>query len=163
MAKLLGVTLDCKVSVSICFDHDSLQSSVTPSCLVISTCSISTLCITIFSRGLGFSECFAPNTMLLVLEIFRANLFLATHSEINCSSLLIVAVISVTVVADVYSVESSAHWPYSLVKFFLFLSKWPRQLLDSSLIMLERLPLKKTLCVLLRQVILVSQYSRRWV
>ena len=34
---------------SICFDHDSLQSSVTPSSLVTSTCSISTLFITTFS------------------------------------------------------------------------------------------------------------------
>ena len=41
--------------------------------------------------------------MLLVLEIFK--LFLATHSE----TLLSVAVISVAVVADVYSVESSAY------------------------------------------------------
>ena len=47
--------------------------------------------------------------MLLVLEIFRANLFLATHSETNYSSLLSVAVISVAVVADVYSVESSTY------------------------------------------------------
>ena len=46
---------------------------------------------------------------LLVLEIFRANLFLATYSETNCTSLLSVAVISVAVVADVYSVESSAY------------------------------------------------------
>ena len=47
--------------------------------------------------------------MLLVLEIFRTNLFLATHSETNCSSLLSIAVISVVVVADMYSVES---FPY---------------------------------------------------
>ena len=47
--------------------------------------------------------------MLLVIEIFRANVFLATHSETNCSSLLSVAVISVAVVADVYSVESSVY------------------------------------------------------
>ena len=52
---------------------------------------------------------FVPNTMLVVLEIFRATVFLASHSETNCSSLLSVAVISVTVVADVYSVESSAY------------------------------------------------------
>ena len=44
----------------------------------------------------------------LVFEIFRTNLFLATHSEADCSSLLSVAVISVAVVADVYRVESSA-------------------------------------------------------
>jgi hypothetical protein len=47
--------------------------------------------------------------MLLVFEIFRTNIFLATHSETNCSSLLSVAVISVAVVADVYSVEPSAY------------------------------------------------------
>ena len=47
--------------------------------------------------------------MLLVLEILRDNLFLATHSETNCSSLLSVAVISVAVVADVYGVESSTY------------------------------------------------------
>ena len=47
--------------------------------------------------------------MLTVLEIFRANVFLATHSGTNCSSLLSVAVISVAAVADVYSVESSAY------------------------------------------------------
>jgi hypothetical protein len=41
-------------------------------------------------------------------QIFRTNLFLATHFDTNCSSLVSVAVISVAVVADVYSVESSA-------------------------------------------------------
>ena len=53
--------------------------------------------------------------MLLVLEIFRANLFLATHSETKCSYLLSVAVISLAVVADVYSFKSSAYkdWLYS--------------------------------------------------
>jgi hypothetical protein len=40
--------------------------------------------------------------MLLVFEIFRINIFLATHYEINCSSLLSVAVTSVAVVADVF-------------------------------------------------------------
>ena len=50
---------------------------------------------------------FVPNTLLLVLEIFRTNIFLATHFETNCSFLLSIAVISVAVVAaDVYSVES---------------------------------------------------------
>ena len=43
------------------------------------------------------------------LEIFRTNLFLATHSETNCSSFLSVAVISVNEVADGYSVESSSY------------------------------------------------------
>ena len=47
--------------------------------------------------------------MLLVFLIFRTNLFLAIHSETNCSSLLSVAVISVAVVTDVCSVESSAY------------------------------------------------------
>ena len=47
--------------------------------------------------------------MLLVLEIFRTNLFLATHSETNFSSLLSVSVVSVDAVADVYNVESSAY------------------------------------------------------
>ena len=47
-------------------------------------------------------------SQIQVFEIFRTSLFLATHSETNCSSLLSVAVISLTVVADVYSVESSA-------------------------------------------------------
>ena len=47
--------------------------------------------------------------MILVLEIFRTNLFLATHSETNWSSLLSVAVISVAVVADVYCVDSPAY------------------------------------------------------
>ena len=47
--------------------------------------------------------------MLLVSYIFRANLFLATHSETNCSSLLSVAVISVVVVVHAYSVDSSAY------------------------------------------------------
>ena len=47
--------------------------------------------------------------MLSVFEIFRASVFLATYSGTNCSSLLSVAVISVAVVADMYSVESSAY------------------------------------------------------
>ena len=98
--------------------------------------------------------------MLLVLEIFRTSLFLATNFKTNCSSLLSVAVISVAVVADVYSVESSAYIAtlallkasgMSLVK--IEKSKGPKQLPrgihDSTLIVLERLPLKNTLCVLL--------------
>ena len=47
--------------------------------------------------------------MFLVFEIFRTNLFLATNSETNCCFLLSVAVISLAVVADVCSVESSAY------------------------------------------------------
>ena len=47
--------------------------------------------------------------MFLVFELFRTNLFLATHSETNCSSLLSVSVISVAVLADIYIVESSAY------------------------------------------------------
>ena len=73
---------------------------------------------------------------------------------------LSVAVISVTVVADMYSVESSAYIDtlallkasgMSLVKFEK--SNGPRQLPwgipESTWIMLERLPLNNTLCVLL--------------
>ena len=91
--------------------------------------------------------------MLLVIEIFRTNLFLAIHSETNCSSLLSDAIISVTIVADVYSVESSAYMALlkasgmSLVK--IEKSKGPRELPwgfpDSTWIMLERLPLKNTI------------------
>jgi hypothetical protein len=92
--------------------------------------------------------------------IFRTNLFSATRSETNCSYLLSVAGISVTVVADVYSVESSAYIDtlvllkasgMSLVK--IEKSRGPKQLPggipDSTWILLERLPLKNTLYVLL--------------
>ena len=91
-------------------------------------------------------------------RIFGTNLFLANHSD--CISLLSVAVISVAVVADVYSVESSAFIDTqallrasgrSLVNTEKM--KGPRQLPwgipDSTWIMLERLQLKNTLCVLL--------------
>ena len=61
-----------------------------------------------FGPGLVFSEC-VPNTILLVFEICRTNLFLATHSETDSSSLLSVAVISCAVIAAVYSVGSSAY------------------------------------------------------
>ena len=50
-----------------------------------------------------------PKYNAFSFEIFRTNLFLATHSETDCRSLLTVAVISLAVVADVYSVESSAY------------------------------------------------------
>ena len=50
-----------------------------------------------------------PKCNAFSFEIFWTNLFLATHSETNCSCLLSVAVISVTVVAEVYSVESSVY------------------------------------------------------
>ena len=89
--------------------------------------------------------------MLLVLEIFRVNLFLATYSEINCSSLLSVVVILVAVVADVFSVESSAYIDtMALLKHGMSLvkiekSKGPKQLPwgipDSNWIIFERLPL----------------------
>ena len=46
--------------------------------------------------------------MLLVFEIFSTNFFLATHSETDCISLS-VAVISLAVVPDLYSVESSEY------------------------------------------------------
>ena len=74
--------------------------------------------------------------------------------------LLSVAVISVAVVADVYSVESSTYIDtlallkvrgMSLVK--IEKSNVPKQLAlgipDSNWIIFERLPLKNTLCVLL--------------
>ena len=50
-----------------------------------------------------------PKYKAFSFETFRANLFLATHSETNCCSLLSVAGISIAVVAEVYSVESSAY------------------------------------------------------
>ena len=98
--------------------------------------------------------------MCLVLEIFRINLFYATHSETNCSTLQHLTVISVTVVADMYSVESSAYidtlaFLKASVMSFVKIEKvkGPRQLPwgipDSTWTMLERLPLKNTLCVLL--------------
>ena len=98
-----------------------------------------------------------PNTIILAFEIFRTNLFLATHSETTCSSLLSVAVISLTVVANVYSVESSAYIDtLTLLKasdMSLVEIEGPRQLPwgipDSTWCILERLPLKNTLCVLL--------------
>ena len=92
--------------------------------------------------------------MLLDMEIFK--LFLPTHSQ----TLLSVAVISVAVVADVYSVESSAYInTLALLKVsdmslvIILKSNGPRQLPwgipDSTCIMMERLPLKNSLCVLL--------------
>ena len=98
------------------------------------------------------SQMLVPNTMLL--DFLNTNLFLATHSETNCSSLLS-AVISVSVVADVYSVESSVYRNTLAILMLLVKIekiKGPRQLLcgipDSTWIILERLPLKNTLCVL---------------
>ena len=101
------------------------------------------------------------NAFSLKIYIFRTNLFFATHSETNCSSLLLsVAVISLAVVADVYRVASSIYIAtlallkasgMSLVKFEK--CKGPRQLPwgipDCTWIMLARLPLKNTLGVLL--------------
>ena len=92
-----------------------------------------------------------PNTMLLVLEIFRTNLFVVTHSETNCSSLLSVTVILVTVVAGVYSLESSTYIDtlallkasgMSLVKIEKTkgLRQLPWGIPDSTWIILERLP-----------------------
>jgi hypothetical protein len=85
----------------------------------------------------------------MMCQIFRENLFLATISETNCSSLLSDAVISVAVVADVYSVESSAYIDtLVLLKASGMLlvkierSKGPRQLPwgipDFTLLLLER-------------------------
>jgi hypothetical protein len=93
--------------------------------------------------------------MLLVFEIFRNKVFLATHSETNCSSLLSVAVFSVAVVPDVDSVESFLYIDrLALLKASgnSELRKGPRRLPwgipDSTWTVLERLPLKNTLCVL---------------
>ena len=47
--------------------------------------------------------------MLLVLEMFRAILLLATHFKTDCNSLLRVSVTSLAVVADADMVESSAY------------------------------------------------------
>jgi hypothetical protein len=73
--------------------------------------------------------------MLLVLEIFRANLFLATHSETDYIDNLPLLKVSCM----------------SLVK--IEKSKRPKQLPwgipDSNCIILESLPLKNTVCVLL--------------
>ena len=97
--------------------------------------------------------------MRLIVLIFRTHLFLATHSETDCSSLLSVAVISLAVVADVYSVESSAYIntqallrarSRSLVKIEKSMRhrQLPWGMPDSTWIMLERLPLKNNLCIL---------------
>ena len=76
-----------------------------------------------------------PKYNAFSFEIFRTNLFLVTHSETNYIPLLSVAVISLDVVADLYSVESSAYIDtlalikasaMSFVKFEK--SKGPRQL-----------------------------------
>jgi len=54
------------ISKSICLDHDHLQSKVTHRSFVSYTCSTATLFNTRFSGGLELNECFVPNTMLLV-------------------------------------------------------------------------------------------------
>ena len=82
-----------------------------------------------------------PKYNALVLEIFRTNVFLATNSETYWSSLLSVAVISVAVVADMYSVETHMD-TLALLKAMI-------HGIDSTWIMLERIPLKNALCVLL--------------
>ena len=91
----------------------------------------------------------------------------ATHSETNCSSLLSVAVISVAVVADVYSVESSAYIDtLAFLKVKIEKSKGPKQLPwgipDSNWIIFERLPLKNPLNPLcsVGQVTVYLHYSR---
>ena len=93
--------------------------------------------------------------MLLVLEMFRTSLLLATHSKTDCNSLLRVSVTSLAVVAGAYIVESSAYmdthalfnasgWP--LVK--IEKSRGPRELPCGTshfiCLTLEKLPLKKT-------------------
>ena len=121
--------------------------------LVTSTCSISTLFITIFSWGLGFSEWFVPNTMILVFEIFRTNLFLATHSETNSSSLVSTAVISVAVIQLTCTDTLALLKDSGMLLVNIEKRKGPRHLPwgipDSTWIILERLLLKNTLCVLL--------------
>ena len=47
--------------------------------------------------------------MLSVFEIFRNNSFLVIHYETYFSSFLRISVITLSVLADVYSVESSAY------------------------------------------------------
>jgi hypothetical protein len=47
--------------------------------------------------------------MLLVLEMLRTSLLSETHLNTICNSLLSAEVISLTVGADIYSVESSAY------------------------------------------------------
>ena len=50
-----------------------------------------------------------PNTTVIVLEMFRTSLLLATNSKTDCNSLLTVSVTSLVVVADENMVESSAY------------------------------------------------------
>ena len=101
---------------------------------------------------------------------FWTNLFLATHSETNCSSLLSVAVISVAVVADVYSFESSAYIDalallkasgMSLVKieYIKGTRQLPWGIPDSTWIMLARLQLTNTLSVLLDRQLFINNIA----
>jgi hypothetical protein len=47
--------------------------------------------------------------MVLVLEMLRTSLVLATHSKTDCNSLFRVALISLAVVADTYRAESPVY------------------------------------------------------
>jgi hypothetical protein len=74
----------------------------------------------------------------------------------NCSSLLSVALISIAVVAEMYSVELSVyidtlalHKERGMAIVKIEKSKGTWGILDSTWIMLENLPLQNTLCVLL--------------
>ena len=93
--------------------------------------------------------------MLLVLEMFRTSVLLATQSKTDCNFLLRVSMTSLAVVADTYMVESSAHMDKhdlfnasgrSLVK--IEKSSWPGELPCGTphftCLTLEKLPLQKT-------------------
>ena len=97
--------------------------------------------------------------MILVLEMFRTSLLLATHFKTDYNSLLRVSVTSLAVVAGAYIVESSAYMDTHalfnvsgrpLVK--IEKSRGPRDLHCGTphftCVTLEKLPLKKTLHVL---------------
>ena len=89
------------ISKSICLYHDNLQSKVTPRSLVSYTCSTAKLFRTRFSGGLELNVCFVPNTMLLVLDMFRTRSLSENYLNTICNSLLGAEVISSTVCADI--------------------------------------------------------------
>ncbi len=105
-------------------------------------------------------KCFVPNKMLLVLEILRTGLLSVIQSNTICNSLLMTEVISLTVGADMYSAESSA---YIAIQAFVQASgrsfvnteksrcpsDEPWGTLHDRYLVCEKLPLKKTFCVLL--------------
>ena len=145
---------------SICFDYDSFLSRVTPSSLVSSTCSIATSFNNGYKRGLALSEWFVPEIMHLLFEIFYTSLLLVTHSKTDWSSMLSVLVVHFIVAADVYTVESSAYidsqalFQVSGRSFVKTENNHVQRRLTCGTphwteFTWERLPLKKTLCVLL--------------